>query len=695
MKYTLNYFVTVICLAVLAISCQKAQETIAPEKASGIHTLSVAFPTMEELVDSKVSLSTAGVTQWEANVDKLVIFGKGSYSTASNRVVHTIASEDIAGHPKKAVFSVDLSGLTADPSATHDFNVIYPYTEGNQYNYSSDDSNYGRARFQNTNQILMAGYVSDDKSTIDLTTLTAAITFSVADGYDAYVFQGANGNAANDEVVGYSNLIVEMNGPDAPIYRQKFNDGGTSGPLSSITGDVTGDGEAVNYIFLPVNTKRTGTAPDYSYDPTSQRGANAVYLPHGFTILLKKSGVIKKYITSTAPVSLSPGQMINLGLLPSTKMYDYEAIPADEKATATDLSDIEPGKSANCYIVSAVGTANDNKVFKFPTVKGNSFVKGSSEGTSVGSVVSAEVLWETWNNNTTPTAKSIIKEVEYKDGFIYFKTPETLHEGNALIAAKDSEGNILWSWHIWVPSTTITSSTYGDVSKVRMMDRNLGALVIAEGDADNDIAVESCGLFYQWGRKDPFPGPGSLPGGYDAPMAKVNGSIGTRGQTSYTVINKYPNSFVVTGSPESDATKDWSSDHSASLWGSVKNENDPCPPGWKLPIFASSTGDLWDKDVTDKTALAGYSLNTTHHWLKLGVDFDGDHPSETGFVYFPLAGYRTQDAGQYDKAGDRALIWQAYGEDGSYAKCLYSDGSFVGFRNERKGRGGNVRCVAE
>lgn len=31
----------------------------------------------------------------------------------------------------------------------------------------------------------------------------------------------------------------------------------------------------------------------------------------------------------------------------------------------------------------------------------------------------------------------------------------------------------------------------------------------------------------------------------------------------------------------------------------------------------------------------------------------------TGYVYFPLAGYRTQDAGQFDYAGDRALIWQA------------------------------------
>ena len=122
---------------------------------------------------------------------------------------------------------------------------------------------------------------------------------------------------------------------------------------------------------------------------------------------------------------------------------------------------------------------------------------------------------------------------------------------------------------------------------------------------------------------------------------------------------------------------------------------DPCPPGWKLPIFAKSTSDLWDQEETDKTSLTGYAINKTHHWIKLGVAYDALNPTTTGYVYFPLAGYRTQDNSAYAYAGERALIWQAKGGSGVYAYCLYSDSSFVGYRNERKGRAGNVRCVVD
>ena len=128
-------------------------------------------------------------------------------------------------------------------------------------------------------------------------------------------------------MVGYSDLVVEMNSTSAPKYRQKYNDGGTSGPLTSITGSVNGDGTTVNHIFLPVNAERSSEEP-YSYNTGSERYANVVYLPAGFTIQLLKGGVIKKYITSTASLIIRPGHFIDLDLLPSNKMKDYVHIPA-------------------------------------------------------------------------------------------------------------------------------------------------------------------------------------------------------------------------------------------------------------------------------------------------------------------------------------------------------------------------------
>ena len=35
------------------------------------------------------------------------------------------------------------------------------------------------------------------------------------------------------------------------------------------------------------------------------------------------------------------------------------------------------------------------------------------------------------------------------DGLVYFKTPKTFVNGNAVIAALNESGEIIWSWNIW------------------------------------------------------------------------------------------------------------------------------------------------------------------------------------------------------------------------------------------------------
>jgi len=318
--------ILVASLSVAALfSCQRVKEEVIPEGKPDIHTLSVRFPEMTDQNGTKVSLATTGKTQWEVG-DKLVIYGNPSSSNASKRVVHEIVAGDIT-NPEVAVFDVDFSGLDAqadsDPSGHYyPYTVAYPYTDGQPYYVSTGSGNYGRSRFQNTNQLLMAGNVSDNKSSIVLNPLTAAITFSVSGDFDSYIFSGKAGT----EVVGYSNLVVEGNRRSLGEgkYRQKYKaDGGTSGPLTSISGSVNGDGTAVNHIFLPVNAERKGSSPAYTYDTESVRYANVVYLPNGFTIQLLKDGVITKYVSSSAPLVIKPGHMINLGVLPAESIHDY------------------------------------------------------------------------------------------------------------------------------------------------------------------------------------------------------------------------------------------------------------------------------------------------------------------------------------------------------------------------------------
>lgn len=126
-----------------------------------------------------------------------------------------------------------------------------------------------------------------------------------------------------------------------------------------------------------------------------------------------------------------------------------------------------------------------------------------------------EILWQTGDgskfaigNNASGT------RVYLKDGKVYVTAGNT--DGNAVIAGYNSNGIVLWSWHIWVndsspaqvanavkyttynwDSSTIYSGTR--VSGYSFMSCNLGALNTTPGN------IYTYGLYYQWGRKDPFP----------------------------------------------------------------------------------------------------------------------------------------------------------------------------------------------
>ena len=117
-----------------------------------------------------------------------------------------------------------------------------------------------------------------------------------------------------------------------------------------------------------------------------------------------------------------------------TLQHPYELTYDLDVSSATDLSS---SASANCYIISEAG------LYKFKTVKGNST-------TSVGSVASASILWETFGTDTAPEPSDLISGFCYKDGYIAFQTADTFKKGTAVIAANDADGNILWSWHIWL-----------------------------------------------------------------------------------------------------------------------------------------------------------------------------------------------------------------------------------------------------
>ena len=109
----------------------------------------------------------------------------------------------------------------------------------------------------------------------------------------------------------------------------------------------------------------------------------------------------------------------------------------------------------------------------------------------------ARLIWETGTQ-----ANSVISSLNYDGSRIRFRTGT--QQGNALIGLFNAGGECVWSWHIWVanydPESSAQKYSSGDI----FMDRNLGAV------GTDYTKVTACGLYYQWGRKDPFPYPASF-----------------------------------------------------------------------------------------------------------------------------------------------------------------------------------------
>ena len=320
------------------------------------------------------------------------------------------------------------------------------------------------------------------------------------------------------------------------------------------------------------------------------------------------------------------------------------------QVTPSGAVDISAVESANCYMIPAAGS------YKF-----RADVKGGGQLPLDGTVASAEVLWESNNTAVAPEIGGIVRNVRYENGFIFFET--TGIDGNALIAAKDASGEILWSWHLWAtPYTPETEYDTYVVSRAEMMNRNLGALSKTPGDP------RANGLFYQWGRKDPFLGSSFNAEANTcaaAPEGVANQMVYSSQTVEYAV--KHPTCFI------NVENMDWFSPVDYTLWGNEKTIYDPCPPGWKVPSASVFTS--WE-DVSPDTA-------------NYGVLF-GEQYSVPA-TWFPFSG---QIYGELSSVGERFDHWTVT-TNGAAAVSPHSGPDYFTMTDyyDASGIGQSVRCV--
>jgi hypothetical protein len=329
---------------------------------------------------------------------------------------------------------------------------------------------------------------------------------------------------------------------------------------------------------------------------------------------------------------------------------------------------------SNCYMITPGGTKS------FPVRRayahiGSRLTNTLHTGGTYYGKFKVEVVWDD---------AGVIDEVEVegsgKDAVVTVKTKDpgtSPNGGNAVVKIykkDDGTQTPVWSYHIWVTDPDAIGTWHNDrqaAATYTFMDRNLGATEAAN-------SVTGRGLFYQWGRKDPF-----CTGEY------TTVSVSSSCNIPYSI--QHPATFITCVS----SPRDWlyGNDRKNDRWnadGNTKSIYDPCPEGWRVPLHVDGTESAGD----DSSPWKGYS--TASSWTAGasdgGVQFI-NQASETS--YYPAGGYIDFETGIIGGLGTFGN-WFSASVNGESARNLgVRNNGQVQPNNQHRAFGFSVRCIRE
>lgn len=365
-----------------------------------------------------------------------------------------------------------------------------------------------------------------------------------------------------------------------------------------------------------------------------------------------------------------------------------------------ESKELDAEGKANCYVVTE---ARRNYTF-------DAMHRPDGEALATAKVA---VLWQSDNG--------IVNNVAIVDGTAEFyveNTEDTLSDSvidaNAVIAAYDASGAVVWSWHIWIVGSNPLTATPNPQSGVSFMDRNLGAYSgNVEASSEPKEVLAAYGLYYQWGRKDPFARPyfydtsgaeseilyGASGAYVEGTTKEVTSSVGT---IAYATAN--PMTFITNAASieeDGDGIGDWLFEADNMLWNdNAKSVQDPCPYGWRVPRASElATLSLASDNTTD--------LDIARKQYGWYVESSSER------YFFSACGYRRytdgkiqnvnySDAYPYNPEPWEGQYWSSTADNNGLAVSLYFDlittrslSHFEANRLSRRANGMQVRCVKE
>ncbi len=468
---------------------------------------------------------------------------------------------------------------------------------------------------------------------------------------------------------------------------------------------VKGEGAVKSITFKPVTDPGNVAmvAGDYEVNPFFEdapvisyhgKGSKSVTLSCDIPVELDPEQATPFYIvlppavydSFTVLITLEDGRvMMKEGRNPLTvKRADVVAAGALTYVETLPI-DLSSHGTANSYLVSEAGLYGFDA-----SVIGNGeygIIEGVGFHTDDPSISPAkvDVLWQ--------DRTDVIDGLTYDEPHRRVIFHATGREGNALIAARDAEDNIIWSWHIWATDTPTEHLYKNTAGEFTVMDRNLGAIRADRGAGDPEQWRDAQGLMYQWGRKDPF-------AAYRPSDGTMNWTrlfnIEGRGQISIEQTIQIPTVYDHVGEA------DWLDGGNSSLWKSDnKTIYDPCPVGYVV-----STKDVWKGfTITGENASGGAKFYNVSGPYDSGWSFKYDKDDESLTSYYPVT-LKIDYYGNFNIWSEENYMWSAESSAESIndsrahiLKFYYYDevSSGVSFINEymHKSYANEVRCMKD
>ncbi|MGL5684138.1 MAG: fimbrillin family protein [Marinifilaceae bacterium] len=319
--------------------------------------------------------------------------------------------------------------------------------------------------------------------------------------------------------------------------------------------------------------------------------------------------------------SVTPKEYNIVNLLSATPWLPGQSINCVIMTGESDTVNFIPMGRANCYMLNPL-TDGRTRTFRIPIDRVNTYWGDATYGNTSSNTIGLSDNWTMdviWSDIKLPTSNIVISKSTgtganptvsgYFDVKVASTTPGI--EGNILVGIKKTGSSVyLWSWHLWItayrPNTTGPTHVYNDglggdanYGKVpiwsvapalggylgkRIMDRNVGAFKPGQYDLQEGDELKLKGaLYYQYGRKDPFPSKVSLWNGTGSTSILINNGFTTVNVAinNPKTFNKHPTQWCSTNFLQGSL---WADNHYISNTGLGKSIFDPCPPGWRLPI---------------------------------------------------------------------------------------------------------------